>query len=129
VRSHRVNDLICVSGRNRSFARCDATRFDASVTPVRQPSPAIGRPLTGRELQIATLIAQGATNREAAVALALSPKTVGAHLQRIYRKLGIHRRSQLAYLIGSATGPGPHDGGAGRSASRQTAGSTVDVSG
>ena len=55
--------------------------------------------LTSQELRVATVIAAGATNREAAAALFLSPKTVNAHLESIYRKLAIKRRSQLARML------------------------------
>ena len=36
---------------------------------------------------MALLVSQGMTNREAAAALFLSPKTIGSHLGQIYRKL------------------------------------------
>jgi DNA-binding CsgD family transcriptional regulator len=42
------------------------------------------------------IIADGATVREAATQLFLSPKTIEAHLGRAYRKLNIHNRAQLA---------------------------------
>jgi DNA-binding CsgD family transcriptional regulator len=43
-------------------------------------------------------VAGGATNREAAAALFVSPKTVEFHLAHIYRKLGIRKRTQLTAL-------------------------------
>ena len=52
--------------------------------------------LTAQELQIALLVARGATNREAAASLFLSPKTVEKHLSNAYRKLGVRSRSELA---------------------------------
>ena len=52
--------------------------------------------LTAHELQVALWVAGGASNREAAAALFLSPKTIEFHLAHIYRKLGIRTRSQLA---------------------------------
>jgi DNA-binding CsgD family transcriptional regulator len=55
--------------------------------------------LTPQELQIARLIAGGATNREIAANLFLSPKTIETHLTRIYRKLGLRSRSQLALWL------------------------------
>src|SRR4029077_5859080 len=52
--------------------------------------------LTAQELQIALLVARGATNREAAASVFLSPKTVEKHLSSAYRKLGVRSRSELA---------------------------------
>jgi DNA-binding CsgD family transcriptional regulator len=56
--------------------------------------------LTPQEMQVAAIVARGATNREASAALFLSPKTIEAHLSRIYRKLGIRSRTELAHLLG-----------------------------
>jgi len=71
--------------------------------------PAVGiAVLTPQELQVAVAVANGSTNREAAAALFLSPKTVGFHLGRVYRKLGIRSRVELARLlavIGGVAGP------------------------
>jgi DNA-binding NarL/FixJ family response regulator len=55
--------------------------------------------LTPQEWQIARLIASGATNREVAADLFLSPKTIEAHLTRIYRKLEVRSRSQLVLQL------------------------------
>ena len=52
--------------------------------------------LTERELQVGLIVASGATNEEAASALFVSPKTIEAHLGRIYRKLGLRSRTELA---------------------------------
>jgi DNA-binding CsgD family transcriptional regulator len=52
--------------------------------------------LTPQELQIALLVAEGHTNREAGSKLFLSPKTIESHLGRIYRKLGVASRVELA---------------------------------
>jgi DNA-binding CsgD family transcriptional regulator len=52
--------------------------------------------LTPQELQIAQLLAEGRTTREAAAAIFLSPKTVEYHLRHVYRKLGINSREELA---------------------------------
>ncbi len=45
---------------------------------------------------MAALVAAGASNKEAAGELFLSPKTIETHLSRVYRKLGISSRTQLA---------------------------------
>ncbi len=52
--------------------------------------------LTPQERRVAMLVADGATNRETAAALFMSPKTVEVHLTRIYRKLGVRSRTELA---------------------------------
>ena len=55
--------------------------------------------LTPTEGQIASLVAEGRTNREVAEALFMSPHTVDANLRRIYRKFGIHSRTELAHKL------------------------------
>jgi DNA-binding NarL/FixJ family response regulator len=57
--------------------------------------------LTPQELQVAVLVARGATNKEAGAALFLSPKTIETHLGRVYRKLEIRSRTELAHLLGT----------------------------
>jgi DNA-binding CsgD family transcriptional regulator len=56
--------------------------------------------LTPQELQIASLLAEGKTTREAAAAVFLSPKTIEYHLRHVYRKLGISSRAELAATLG-----------------------------
>ncbi len=51
--------------------------------------------LTPQEAQIARLLADGKTTRDAAAAVFISPKTVEYHLRHIYNKLGIHSRDEL----------------------------------
>ena len=58
-----------------------------------------GERLTPREIRVARAVAEGWTNREVAAALFISPRTVDAHLSRIYRKLGLRSRSELAKLV------------------------------
>jgi len=60
----------------------------------RETGPVVD--LTARELQIALLLADGQTTRQAAAALFLSPKTVEYHLRHVYTKLGIGSRAELA---------------------------------
>jgi DNA-binding NarL/FixJ family response regulator len=67
-----------------------------------------GAALTSRERQVADLVAAGDTNRGVAEALHLSEKTVEAHLGRIFAKLGVHRRSQLAAVLAREAGRPVH---------------------
>jgi DNA-binding CsgD family transcriptional regulator len=64
-----------------------------------------GRPstpfeLTETERNIASLVGRGQTNQEAADALFISPSTVQANLKRVYQKLGVRSRTELAARIG-----------------------------
>jgi DNA-binding CsgD family transcriptional regulator len=61
------------------------------------------RSLTPQELQVALIVAQGSTNREAAAALFLSPKTVEFHLGNTYRKLGVRSRAELVRRVEGLT--------------------------
>ncbi|GGK87172.1 helix-turn-helix transcriptional regulator [Mangrovihabitans endophyticus] len=75
------------------LARCDTMRTPALRT--------VGPSLTSRERQVAELAADGAKSKEIADALYLSPRTVENHLQRVYGKLGVNRRGELAPALRS----------------------------
>ncbi|MGH2754407.1 MAG: helix-turn-helix transcriptional regulator [Actinomycetota bacterium] len=77
-------------------ARAELARNGGRVRPASEP--ALER-LTAQELQVALAVADGATNKEAASALFLSPKTIEFHLGNAYRKLTITSRTQLARLL------------------------------
>ena len=59
--------------------------------------------LTPTEDRVAALVAAGSTNREVADALFVSIHTVEANLKRIYRKLGVRSRTELASKFQSDT--------------------------
>jgi DNA-binding CsgD family transcriptional regulator len=67
--------------------------------------------LTGRELQIAAMIAQGNATKNVAYKLRISEWTVGTHLRRIFAKLGVDNRAAMVYrcasLIDNATQTAP----------------------
>jgi DNA-binding CsgD family transcriptional regulator len=56
---------------------------------------ATGAPLTQRELEVARLVSGGATNREIAATLFLSPKTVERHISNALKKVGARNRTEL----------------------------------
>ncbi|MFI6099223.1 ATP-binding protein [Lentzea sp. NPDC051213] len=66
--------------------------------PAGTPS-APGDVLTKREYQIAELVADGASNKEIAARLVISPRTVATHVQNIMGKLGFTSRIQVATWI------------------------------
>jgi DNA-binding NarL/FixJ family response regulator len=77
----------------RTAARGEAVLSPSVATRllgrVRTPAD----PLSARELEVLTLIADGATNREAASKLFISEATVKSHMLHIYTKLGVNDRA------------------------------------
>ncbi|MBO0923532.1 AAA family ATPase [Cellulomonas sp. zg-ZUI199] len=63
--------------------------------------PPLGAPvaLTAREQEIASLAAGGMTSRAIAQRLVLSTRTVDSHLSRVFAKLGVHSREELANIL------------------------------
>ena len=77
--------------------------FTAALRRARGPQPAAlaGLPaLSPRELAVAHAACRGLTDKEIARELAISPPSVRTYLQRVFDKLGVHRRSALARRIG-----------------------------
>jgi DNA-binding CsgD family transcriptional regulator len=54
--------------------------------PSRRPAGPAG--LTAREVEVLALLARGASNRQIARRLGITPKTAGNHIERIYAKAG-----------------------------------------
>ena len=75
----------------------------ACADPTRPPRDE----LTPQELQVALVVAEGVTNREAAARLFLSPKTIEVHLSSAYRKLGVRTRTELSRRMASHQGRTP----------------------
>ena len=83
------------------FSAMGATLWEARALELLerlQPGRAAGR-LTAAETRVAALVAKGMKNREIGQALFMSVATVEAHLTRIYRKLDIRSRTELARLV------------------------------
>ena len=68
----------------------------ASGETARKRDPSTRDQLTPQELQIARLVATGKTNAEVAAQLFLSPRTIDYHLRKVFAKLGIASRAELA---------------------------------
>jgi DNA-binding CsgD family transcriptional regulator len=75
--------------------------------PTGEPATGVGQEelcgqwndlLTERELDVARLVVQGRTNRQVAASLYVSVRTVEVHLGRVFRKLGVRSRTELAVL-------------------------------
>jgi DNA-binding CsgD family transcriptional regulator len=76
-------------------ARVWAEKVRAELARIGGRPPATGG-LTPTEERIAELAAEGRTDKEIAADLFLTPKTVGTQLSRIYRKVGVRSRTELA---------------------------------
>jgi DNA-binding CsgD family transcriptional regulator len=82
------------AARVRGLLRRRGVRRSATA-PARSPH---WPELTDSEAAVVRLVADGATNREVAEQLYLSPHTVNAHLRHVFTKLGIRSRVELARL-------------------------------
>ncbi|SEG84408.1 Predicted ATPase [Actinacidiphila yanglinensis] len=74
-----------------------------TAAPERSTVSALGL-LSKREQGIARLVSEGMTNQQIATRLVISPKTVETYLARVFKKLEVTSRVQVAHLVGRAGG-------------------------
>ena len=84
---------ICLFEDIGSTIWCERARRELRRVGGRRPQ---GDDLTVAEQRVAELAARGMQNKEIATMLFITPRTVEAHLTRIYRKLGLRSRVELA---------------------------------
>jgi DNA-binding CsgD family transcriptional regulator len=102
VELRRAYDELAGQGasRYRDQAASELGRLGRAVP--RQPRMATGEGLavlSERERQVAELVAEGRSNREIGEQLGLSPKTIANHLNRVFARLGLGSRAELAALV------------------------------
>jgi DNA-binding CsgD family transcriptional regulator len=95
-------ELSLWSVRVRAELRAVGDRDESSVAPPESPADRTlsGSGLTPQQMQIARLIAEGATNREVAERMFVSPRTVDYHLRNIFQRLSITSRAELIRRFG-----------------------------
>ena len=79
-----------------AFAQRARVELEATGETARKRSVETTQTLTPQEAQVARLVANGGTNRDVAAQLFISPATVDYHLRKVYQKLEITSRTQLA---------------------------------
>jgi len=92
-----INAVKAVSSGQSILDPAVTQRVLAKVKSLSVPAPQEKRePLSPQEERVLALVAEGKTNKEIAVALNLSEKTVGHYLENIFQKLQVTRRAQAA---------------------------------
>ncbi|MCZ7374814.1 AAA family ATPase [Micromonospora sp. WMMC250] len=92
---HQAREMFTLLGVGR-WAEQATTELRAAGESVGPPDLPAARLLTGQQLRIAELVAEGATNREVAARMFLSTRTVDHHLRNVFHRLGIRSRTELA---------------------------------
>jgi DNA-binding NarL/FixJ family response regulator len=113
-RRRRMDARVELRAAAEAFERAGATPWaQRARTELRATGETVGRPdsdghvgLTPQELRIATLAASGSSNPEIAALLFLSRRTVEYHLHKVFTKLGIAGRADLARI--GPVGAGRH---------------------
>ncbi|WP_405096044.1 LuxR C-terminal-related transcriptional regulator [Micromonospora sp. NBC_01412] len=95
---HDARETFTVLGAT-ALAEQAAAELRAAGEAVGGPDLPAAAVLTGQQLRIAQLVAEGATNREIASRMFLSTRTVDHHLRNIFHRLGIRSRTQLARAL------------------------------
>jgi pimeloyl-ACP methyl ester carboxylesterase/DNA-binding CsgD family transcriptional regulator len=91
--------LIPLPGSSHLFYHGDWPGVLEAVLGFLGEPASAGPRLTGRELEVAGLVAEGLTNQAIARRLSVAPRTAEAHVENIRRKLGVRSRAQIAAWV------------------------------
>lgn len=98
-RDHLIGAVKTVAGGQSILDPAVTQRVMARMKALTaQATESTSDPLSPQEEKVLALVAEGLTNKEIAVSLHLSEKTVGHYLENIFQKLQVTRRSQAAVL-------------------------------
>ncbi|MEV6783717.1 helix-turn-helix transcriptional regulator, partial [Streptomyces sp. NPDC051098] len=101
----RLRDALFAFERSGAPVWAEQTRAELRATGgagAREQRPGPLACLTPQQLRIALCVADGATNREVALQLSVSPRTVDHHLRNVFALLGVRSRVELTRLVGRA---------------------------
>jgi DNA-binding CsgD family transcriptional regulator len=90
-----------------AFAKRARVELRATGEHARERTDETRDELTPQEERIARLASEGASNQEIAAQLFISSSTVAYHLRKVFRKLAINKRAQLAHLLAEHAGTAP----------------------
>jgi DNA-binding NarL/FixJ family response regulator len=88
-----------------TFAERARVELGATGEHARRRSVETEEDLTPQEAQIGRMVGEGSRNQEIAAQLFISSSTVEYHLRKVFRKLGVSSRTQLARVMTSGAGP------------------------
>lgn len=88
--------IIAVSRGEIALPPHIAAQALAALARGHMPGDNLIEPLSAREIEVLSLLAQGLTNKDIAQTLILSVRTIEAHLRNIYGKLGVRSRTEAA---------------------------------
>jgi DNA-binding CsgD family transcriptional regulator len=103
ARAYQIFDSVGAA----AFAERARTELRATGGHARQHTVETPDTLTAQEALIARLAGEGASNPQIAVQLFISPATVAYHLRKVFAKLGISSRGQLAPALPARQGAAP----------------------
>lgn len=89
-------ETIRAAARGESLLTAEV--IDKVVTHLQEPPPVVLETLSKREGQVIDLLAQGRANKEIALELSISERTVKAHVTSIFNKLGARSRTEVVSI-------------------------------
>lgn len=100
----RLRDALVSFERGGALGWAAQTRAELRATGDAAPAEPVGplALLTPQQLRIARCVAEGATNREVALRLSVSPRTVDHHLRNVFAALGVRSRVELSRWVDRA---------------------------
>ncbi len=104
-------DALCTAIKAAAAGQVQLSPSVAAQLVRREPVQQSSEPLTEREMEVLRLLAAGKSNKEIALALVITEKTVKAHVSHILAKLGVTSRTQAALhavQTGLVADPPPH---------------------